>query len=252
MAKIVDNQKVSEGILATAGTNTNVWYERDIGNKFTLNGSFSNIDNIFDWIGIRSIDERLYKCGVLRFCGNSRTAVIEFDSPFPSSDYFLFFSGNNNVNLYTLSKTPLKAVVKGSFNLESEVSWFAFHKKLAIMTGTTKPNSIFCGTREILGVSEIELNKPELNIEDDADSNLNKWYNGEIIIQPNEADGYITGMKIQNYSIVLSSNVNINMFWTEKKNDRVRVATSFETPCKVDYFIVKVGLNWWQELRRVS
>ena len=252
MAILVDNQKVSEGVLATAGTNTNVWYERGQGKKFTLFGSFSNIDNIFDWIGIKSVDERLYKGGILKFCGNAKTATIEFDSPFPSSDYFVFFSGNNNVNLYTLNKTPLKMVIKGSFTLNSEISWFAFHKRLAILTGENNPNSIFCGKREIVGVSPIIEGKPSLNIEDDSDANLSSWYNGEIIIKPEESDGYVTNMKLNNYSIILSSNVNINMFWTEKAKDRVRVATSFETPCKIDYFIVKVGLNWWQELRRVS
>jgi hypothetical protein len=252
MAKLVDNQKVSEGILATAGTNTNVWYQRDFGNRFTINGSFSNIDNIFDWIGTKSIDERLYKSGVLKFCGNSKTALIEFDSPFPSSDYFLFYCGNSNVNLYTVSKSSLKAVVKGSFDLNSEITWFAFHKNLSLLTGSNNPNSIFCGSRNILGKSVLLNDKLELDMTDDSDANLNLWYNGEMIIKPQGTDGYIENMNLGNYSIVLSSNVNINMFWTEKEKDRVKIATSFECPCIVDFFIVKVGANWWQELRRAT
>jgi hypothetical protein len=250
----VDNQKISGGVIATAGTNTNVWYQRDAFNKFSLNGSFASLQTIFDWVTVKSADQRLFKAGVAKFCGNRKTLVVDFDSPFPSTDYFFLFSGNNNVNLYSIDKKKIKAVIKGSFNLESEISWLAIHKELAILTGVNNPGTIFAGQRQMLGVDSQQLDgegniKSGLDMEDDDDANNDRWYNGEMIIKPDqELDGFVENMNLNDYSVILTSNNNINMFWIEKAIDRVKIGTSFETPCVIDYLIIKAGVNWWNEL----
>ncbi len=250
----VDNQKISGGVISTAGTNTNVWYQRDSFNKFSINGSFGSLQTLFDWVTVKSSDQRLFKAGVSKFCGNRKTLIIDFDSPFPSTDYFIYFSGNNNVNLYTIEKKKTRAVIKGSFNLESEVSWLAIHKQLAILTGVNNSGTIFSGRREMYGSDIKKLNtdgstKLKLDITDDSDSNLNRWYNGEMIIKPDQIlDGFVENMNLDNYSVILTSNNNINMFWVEKAIDRVKIGTSFETPCVIDYLIIKSGVNWWNEI----
>ena len=245
----VDNQKISGGVISTAGTNTNVWYQRDSFNKFSLNGSFGSLQTLFDWVTVRSTDQRLFKAGVSKFCGNKKSLVIDFDSPFRTTDYFLFFSGNNNVNLYNIEKKKTKAVVKGSFNLESEVSWLAIHKELAMLTGVSNAGTIFTGTRQMFGSDIPTVSKLQLDMTNDSDANLNRWYNGQMIIKPDSTiDGFVEEMNLQDYSVILSSNTNINMFWIEKAIDRVKIGTSFETPCVIDYMIIKSGVNWWNEL----
>ena len=44
-SKLIDNQKLSGGVLCTAGNNTNVWYERDANDEFTVNGSFNPLQD---------------------------------------------------------------------------------------------------------------------------------------------------------------------------------------------------------------
>jgi hypothetical protein len=70
-----------------------------------------------------------------------------------------------------------------------------------------------------------------------------------MIIKPdNTTDGFYQDMNLSDYSIILSSNININTFWLEKSVDRVKIGTSFPAACTIDYFIIKSGVNWWNEL----
>jgi len=125
---LVDNQKVNGGIVSTAGTNTTVWYERETTNTFSLNGSFASLQTIFDWVMIRNFDENLFKAGVVKFCGNKKSLVVNFESPFPTDEYLLFFTPNNNINTFLVEKKPFRFVINGSSLLGSEISWFAIHK----------------------------------------------------------------------------------------------------------------------------
>ena len=156
--------------------------------------------------------------------------------------------------MYSIDKKTTRAVVKGSFDLNSEISWLAIHKELAIITGVNNPGTIFSGSREMVASDNILYDsegnvKDGLDIREDADANRNKWYNGEMIIKPTlELDGFSQEMNLDDYSVILNSTVNINSFWIEKAIDRVKVGCSFESPCKIDYLIIKSGVNWWNEL----
>ena len=247
---LIDNQKVNGGVVSTAGSNTNVWYERETEDTFSLNGSFANLQTIFDWVMIRSFDESLFKAGIVKFCGNKKSLVVNFDSPFPSTDYLVFFTTNNNVNTFWVEKKSFRFVMNGSYELGSEVSWFAIHKELAILTGVNNPGTMFSGSR-ILVQDSVPLvsGKDTLDITDDDDSNLTGWYNNEYIIQPSTTeDNNLQPMDLSDYSVILSSNININTFWIEKAADRVKIGTSFPAACTIDYFIIKSGVNWWNEI----
>lgn len=253
-SQLVDNQKISGGIVATAGANTNCWYLREPGDKFSINGAFVNLQTLFDWVLIRSTDSRLFKAGVVKFCGSKKSVVVDFDSPFPSSDYYVFFSPNNNVNTFWVDKKPFRFVINSSFDLGAEVSWLAIHKELAVLTGVNNPGSIFSGRRLLTGEASLQTDTngaiiESLDITDDANANLTTWYNNEMIIKPdNTIDGFYQDMNLSDYSIILSSNININTFWLEKSVDRVKIGTSYPAACTIDYFIIKSGVNWWNEL----
>jgi hypothetical protein len=246
----VDYQKVSGGVVACAGANTNCWYVRESADKFSVNGSFSSLQTIFDWVMIKTVDNKFFKSGVLRFCEGQTTTNIKFTSPFPSNDYFIFFSPNNNVNVFWEDKKVFKCTVSASGPLGSELSWVAVHKELARMTGINNPGSIYSGKR-VLTEDTVSTtpSKDSLDISLDSDANLNGWYNQEMIIKPTEAlDGIYKPMNLSSYSTLLSSNININNYWLEKAKDRVRVGTSYPKACQIDYLIIKSGVNWWDEI----
>lgn len=246
----VDFQKIGGGVVACAGVNTNCWYQREAVDKFSVNGAFSSLQTIFDWVLVKNIDSRFFKSGVLRYCEGQTTVNIKFTSPFPSNEYFIFFSPNNNVNAFWIDKKVFKCAVSSSGPLGSELSWIAIHKEMARMTGVNNPGSIYAGSRIITTDSIPSIvTKETLDISDDADANVNGWYNNEIIIKPTEAlDEIYKPMNLSSYSTLLSANININNYWIEKAKDRVKVGTSYPKSCQVDYLIIKSGVNWWDEI----
>jgi hypothetical protein len=57
--QVIDSIKINGGIVATAGVDTNCWYQRDAVNKFSLNGALFGLETVFDWVMVKDINERL-------------------------------------------------------------------------------------------------------------------------------------------------------------------------------------------------
>lgn len=248
--QVIDTIKINGGIVATAGVNTNCWYQRDDFNKFSLNGAFAGLETVFDWVMVKDLNERLFKSGVINFCSTQVSQVVKFKTPFPTNEYFVFFTSNNNVNLFSLDKKTFRFVINGSFTMGSEISWIAIHKSMAVMTGISNPGSIYAGKRVMTtaSISPI-IGKDTLDMTSDPDSNLVGWYNNEMIIRPTLAlDGITTDMNLDDYAVILTSDTNINNYWIEKGTDRVKIGTSYPTTCVIDYMFIKTGINWWEEI----
>lgn len=248
--QVIDSIKINGGVVATAGVNTNCWYVRDSSNKFSLNGAFAGLETVFDWVMVKDLNERLFKSGVINFCSSQSSQIVKFKTPFPSNEYFVFFTSNNNVNLFYVDKKPFKFVVKGSSLMGEEISWIAIHKNMAAMTGISNPGSIYSGKR-ILTTNSLPIipHKDTLDMTNDLDSNLVGWYNKEMIIRPTMSqDGITTNMDLDDYAVILTSNTNINNYWIEKGTDRVKIGTSHPTTCTIDYMFIKTGINWWEEI----
>jgi hypothetical protein len=246
----IEYQKINGGVVACAGANTNCWYVRDRFDSFSVNGAFSSLQTIFDWVLVRDIDNKFFKSGVLKFCEGLTTTNIKFKSPFPSNDYFIFFSPTNNVNIFWADKKVFKCTVMSSGPLGSEISWIAIHKELARMTGINNPGSIYAG-RRIITVDEIQSSSAVATLDTlkESNSNMDGWYNNEMVIKPTEAmDEIYKGMNLSSYSVLLSSNININTYWLEKAKDRVKIGTSYPKSCQIDYLMIKSGINWWDEI----
>lgn len=245
--KLIDNRKVIDGVVATPGTNTNLWYAREPNGSFTINGAFSGSEDVFDWVLNKTSNSRLIKAGVVKIASPKKSLQIKFDSSFPSTNYYVFFLQNSDVNGYTLEKKTNQFVIQGSWELGQEVSWLAIHRDFAITTGPTNPGTIFSGTRRLDGAVP-SLSVDGLDIENDTHSNLTNWYGREYIIQPTiDLDGIIMTPDLSEYSIILSTNININTFWVEKSVDRFKIATSFASSCIIDYLMIKKGIDWWNE-----
>lgn len=246
-SQLIDNRKIVDGVVGSSGLNTNIWYTREPNGSFTINGAFNGAESIFDWVLNKTSDSRLIKAGVIKIASAKKTLQINFDTSFPSTDYFVFFLQSNNVNSYWIDKKVNRFVIAASWELGQEVSWLAIHKNFARTTGTTNPGTIFSGTRNLQGNSP-DLEVDSLNITNDNHANLTNWHNKEYIIKPNKfQDGIILEPDLNEYSIVLSTNININMFWVEKASDRFKISTSFKNNCIIDYLMIKKGIDWWNE-----
>jgi hypothetical protein len=272
--KLIDNSKITGGVLTQPGFNVNTWYTRNVDGSFVVNGSWNGTENIFNWILTTTIDSKYTKSGVLKIASEKKSIAVLFNTAFPDTNYYVFFSSNSNSNLFWSTKYTNKVIVNSSQNLGTEITWFAIHKTLLTSSGFNNSGSIFAGTRTILGTAPTMFDGngmiiPALDMANDSFSNglgVNKWYSSEYIIAPTQAlDGIQTlpvfvplvdpkGNVIQdsngnvefNYSVVLSSTQNINTYYIEKGPDRVKIGTSYQVPCSIDYFIVQTGVDWWK------
>jgi hypothetical protein len=269
-SKVIDNRKLTGGIITLAGLNTHTWYNRNQDGSFTINGAWNGSENAFNWILTKTTNSKYSKSGVIKIASQKKSVVIRFDTAFPDTNYYIFFSSNANSILYRSTKYSNKFVINGSYSLGEEITWFAIHKTLLTSTGFNKSGNIFAGTRNIVGISPNDINSngmivKTLPLNENNHLNGDKWYRNEYIISPTTSlDGIQTLPSFQplkdksgknvvdangnveyNYSIIVSSNENINIYYMEKGSDRVKIGTSYSTPCIIDYLIVKNGVDWW-------
>lgn len=269
-SKIIDNRKISGGVLSLAGFNTHSWYDRNADGSFTVNGAWNGAENVFNWVLTKTTNSKYTKSGVIKIASEKKSVVVRFDTAFPDTNYYIFFSSNANSNLFWSTKYTNRVVINSSYSLGEEITWFAIHKTLLTSSGFNKSGNIFAGARNIQFNGEDVINSngeilQTLPLTDDAYENGSSWYKNEYIISPTSSlDGIQTMPSFQplvdkagnvvvdtngnveyNYSIILSSNENINTYYVEKGADRVKIGTSYPTACTIDYFIVKTGVDWW-------
>jgi hypothetical protein len=279
MSVLVNQNKVSGGVVASPGRNVAVWYTRQPTDKFNINGSFNGLETPYDWVLVKDTDSKWIKSGVISFNSERKSTIIKFSSPFVNDDYYIFFLSNNNTSLYWSDKKVNQVVIHGGFSLGSEVSWLAIHKKIGQQTGIRTPKSIYVGQRTLINdyvkwdgtnfIAGDEPTNPSL-LPLPADSigpaivpppgtydsacNLNGWYKNELIIRPNALVDGISTANLMNfktssdYSVVISTNTNINTYWSDKRTDRVKIRTSYPIKCIINYLFIKTGLNWWNEI----
>jgi hypothetical protein len=280
MSVLINFKKVNGGVVSTPGRNVNVWYKREPADQFTINGSFNGLEMPYDWVLLKETDSRWIKAGIVTFNSERKSTVVKFVSPFVDENYYVFFLSNNNTSMYWSNKSKSQFVINGGFSLGSEVSWIAIHKKIGLQTGIRTPGSLYVGQR-VLSVDTVQWNgaafvpgdnpsnPPTLPLPADSTNstaippppgtydsacNLNGWYKNELIIRPTLInDGISTSnlMKFaqsNSYSVILSSNTNINTYWIDKRADRVKVGTSYPVQCIINYLFIKTGLNWWDEI----
>jgi hypothetical protein len=256
-----NNRRVTGLIAMTPSSNVNTYYERSDNSKFNMLSSFNGFSQIIDWVIAQQTDSSVFKSGVLKINGKVKSEVIKFDKPFRNSDYFVFISNPVNQKLYWNILCPDRFTISSSYYLQREVSWMAFHRD--VFGGVFTANSMFVGKRTLSngvfidenGTSYAQWPGDDLNIvfPQPTTANLGSWYNNELIIKPEYGvEGDPGSMSIDptnpGYSLILSANENINIYWAEKSINQFRVRTSSPTACTVHYLAIKNGIEWWKEI----
>lgn len=241
-----NNRRLAGLVALTPNSNVSTYYERKDDLKFNLLTSFNGYSKKIDWIVSKPIDSSIFKSGVVKISGKTKSETIKFETPFKNKDYFVVFSSPTNQNLYNTLQCENRFVVTGSHFLLKEISWMAFHRD--IFGGVYTPDSIFVGKRTVNGSI----------VTDDGESpttaNLTDWYNNELLIKPSIGiEGDPGSMNLDpvdpGYSLLLTSNKNINMYWSEKEANQFRVKTSSPVPATIHWVVIKNGIEWWTEVQ---
>lgn len=242
---LTTNKRVSGLVAMTPNSNVMTYYDRTDDNKFKLITSVNGYSNKIDWVVSKPINSTLFKSGIIKINGTLKSETIKFDTPFKDDDYFVFFASATNQNLYWNILCSNKFTVSSSYLLDKELSWMAFHRD--IFGGVYTPNSIFVGERTLTSSQETSGGEAPTT------ANLPYWYNNYLLIQPElgiQDDSGVMSVDPTDpgYSILLSSNENINLYWDTKYIDKLLIKTSSPAPCIVHWLVIKNGVEWWQEL----
>lgn len=259
---IANNRKVAGLIAMTPNNNVNTFYEKTDNQRFNMLTSLNGFSQNIDWIVSRTTDTSLFKAGIFKVNGKIKSQTIKFQTPFTDSDYFIFLSNPVNQKIYWNSLCPDRFSISSSYYLQREVSWVAVHRD--VFGGVYTPDSIFVGKRIMSGrvfIDSDSNNYAEWPGDDNSNivfpqptvANLGYWYNNEVLIKPEfGVDGDPGNMSIDpddpGYSLIISSNKNINNYWIEKESNQFRVKTSSPESCTLHYLVVKNGIEWWNEL----
>jgi len=239
-----NNTRMTGLVSLTPNSNVNTYYERKDDNRFNLLTSFNGFSKDIDWIISKTMDTSLFKSGSLKVNGKVKSETIKFKTPFKNSDYFIVLSNPANQKVYWQLVCNNKFTITCSNYLVKEVCWMAFHRD--IFGGVYTPNSIYVGKRVITGSVETTQG------ESPTTANMPVWYNNELLVKPEitvDGDSGIMNMDMDiGYSLILSSDENINIYWNEKESNQFRIKTSSPTPCTIHWVAIKKGIEWWQEL----
>lgn len=237
------NKRVTGLVAMTPNSNVSTFYDRKDDLKFNILTSFNGYSEKIDWVVSKPIDSSVFKSGVLKVSGKVKSETIKFVTPFKDKNYYVFFSNPVNQNLYWNTLCENRFTITASHYLSKEVTWMAFHKDL--FGGVFTPNSIFVGSRTLTGYTDNGLG------DSPTTENLSTWYNNELLIKP--VIGIDPGTMLidqtdPGYSILLSSNENINTYWSTKSINQFSIKTSSPVACTVHWLVIKNGIEWWKEI----
>jgi len=252
-AGVATNKNLSGLIAVSANENVNTFYERLSNNTFDLKTSYNGYNKLIDWVIAKPINSSVFKSGIFKISGKVKSETIKFISPFKDTDYYMFICSPTNDKLYWNQLCEDRFTISSSHYLTREVCWMAFHKDM--FGGIFTPDSLYVGKREITNGSALTSGTTgTTGTSGDPvvlEPNLNYWVDSELIIEPEV--GLDPGeMSIDptdpGYSILLSSNENINMYWTEKEMNSFNIKTSAPVNCIVHWAVIKNGIEWWNEI----
>lgn len=240
------NKRVAGLVATTPNANVSTYYDRINDNKFNILTSFNGFSKSIDWVISKPIDTPIFKSGVYKVNGKLKSDVINFETPFKDNNYYIFLSSPSNQKIYWQLLCNNRFTITASHYLLKEVCWMAFHKD--IFGGVYTPNSIYVGRRDITGSVETSGGEAPTT------ANLDYWYNHELLIKPevgiaDDASMMTISETDPGYSLILSSNENINIYWNKKEYNQFSIKTSSPVATTVHWLVIRNGVEWWQEIQ---
>jgi hypothetical protein len=219
----------------TPTSNVNAYYIRSIETgQVSLLTSSASLEEEINWLGVGRIDAPYIKSGVTKIRTPAKNVKIFFETAFNNDNYRIFvFSPNNNI-YYVPKKFRDGFLVESSAFVEDEVAWIALNTrnvvnglldwKVGVPLGDTRTNN-----RDRYTEINLNSNRYILNLNDEGYDNFSGT----------------------DYSVILSSDSNINLWVENKEEGQFVIRRSYAGEnTKVSYLAVQGSSKWWENINR--
>ena len=217
----------------TPNANVNSYYVRSAeSGELDIYTSSGRFDESIDWLAIGRLDSPYVKAGVTKVNTPAKQFKIFFESRFDSSDYRVMVFGPNNSKYYVPAKDQDGFIVESSYLVEDEVSWIAVNSN-QVINGTLVWRK---------GIPEDEQRVSNLDRVTEIGINSHKY-------TLNFNDFGFDNFDETKYSVLLSSDSNLNLWYTNKKLNSVDINRSYTgEDVRLDYLIIQANTKWYDNI----
>lgn len=217
----------------TPNSNVNSYYVRSIeSGELDVYTSSGRFDESIDWLAIGRLDSPYVKSGVTKVNNPKKQFKIFFESKFPNADYRVMIFNPNNSKYYVPAKDEDGFIVESSYLVEDEVSWIAVNSN-QVVNGTLVWKK---------GIPEDEQRVSNLDRITEIGINSHKY-------TLNYTDFGFDNFNSDEYSVILSSDSNVNVWYSNKTLNSVDIRRSYTgEDMKIDYLIVRGSERWYNNI----
>jgi hypothetical protein len=233
MAELLKDEYTQVLVGVTARQNSNAYYVRsvDTGNLSVLSSS-TKFDDAVDWIGVGRINTPYIKTGVTRIRQSAKKIKIPFETRYDTDVYRTFVFSPKNAKYYVTNKDRDGFIVESSFLVEEEVAWITLNTKQAV-NGTIKWRR---------AIPEGELIANNIDRIDEVNEQSNRY-----VVKL--AEFGFPQFPNTNYSVILSSDQNVNLWVESKTPSEFIIRRSYAgTDTEIDFMVVEGNSKWWKDI----
>jgi hypothetical protein len=185
-----------------------------------------------DWVGVGRIDTPYIKSGVTKIKNSAKNVKIYFETSFTNTKYRIFVFSPNNTKYYVPIKDKDGFIVESSYLVEEEVAW------IALNTNQVTNGNIFWKR----GVPTSESLQDSMDREMEVNVNSHKYI-------LNFSEFGFPNFPNTEYSIILSSDSNINLWVDEKTTISSTIRRSYSgSDTNISFLAVPRNTKWWKTI----
>lgn len=233
MAKLLQDEYVQVLVGLTPLGNFNAYYNRSFDTReVSISTSSDSPEDQINWIGVPQLNATFLKSGITKVNNTKKNIKVNFETPYDNANYRAFVFAPYNAKFYLVKKDREGFIVESSSMVEQEVSWITMNTS-EVINGTIR-------WRKGLGNGEL--------VSENLDRITEIAINSSIYQVDFTTLGY-PELEDNNYSVILSTNKNVNV-WVESKTSKsfvVRRSYSGDD-LNLDFMVIKGNTKWWEGL----
>jgi hypothetical protein len=233
MAELLQDEFSQVLVGFTPGANTNTYYVKSTdSSEVVVHSSSGKFDDTIDWLAVGRIDTPFIKTGVSKIKTPQKRIKVYFETKYKNGDYRVFVFSPVNSKYYVPVKEKDGFVVESSYLVEDEIAWITVNTS-QVINGTLLWKK---------GIPEGETRQENLGRILEISLNSHRY---PLIFN---SFGF-PNFENTNYSVILSSDSNVNVWYENKQLDKFDIRRSYTgQDMQVHYLVVEANTKWWSTI----